>query len=109
MILRSTNVDIEDCEIIRCCGNTSGVEGDQGCAVYISDSSGTVNVVRTRFDNDGKGKLCGGALFLNNNAAALNLLGSEFVNWEFGEVGLEKIVRSFINDFMPDSVWAEKK
>jgi hypothetical protein len=36
-------------------------------------------------------------------------MGSEFVNWEFGEVGLEKIVRSFINDFMPDSVWAEKK
>ena len=36
-------------------------------------------------------------------------LGSDFVNWEFGEPGLEKIVRSFINDFMPDSVWAEKK
>ncbi|MBE6369418.1 MAG: NAD-dependent epimerase/dehydratase family protein [Lentisphaerae bacterium] len=36
-------------------------------------------------------------------------LGSDFVNWDFGEVGLEKIVRSFINDFMPDSVWAEKK
>ena len=36
-------------------------------------------------------------------------LGSEFVNWEFGEVGLEKIIRSFINDFMSDSVWAEKK
>ena len=36
-------------------------------------------------------------------------LGSDFVNWEFGEAGLEKIVRSFINDFMPDSVWAEKK
>ena len=36
-------------------------------------------------------------------------LGSAFVNWEFGEAGLEKIVRSFINDFMPDSVWAEKK
>ena len=35
-------------------------------------------------------------------------LGSDFVNWEFGEEGLEKIVRSFINDFMPDSVWAEK-
>ena len=36
-------------------------------------------------------------------------LGSDFVNWEFGEAGLEKIVRSFINDFMPDSVWAEKQ
>ena len=30
-------------------------------------------------------------------------------NWEFGEAGLERIIRSFINDFMPDSVWAEKK
>jgi thioester reductase-like protein len=35
-------------------------------------------------------------------------LGNDFVDKEFGEKGLEKIIRSFINDFMPDSVWAEK-
>ncbi len=38
----------------------------------------------------------------------VNALGSGFIDWEFGEAGLEKIVRSFINDFLPGCEWAKE-
>lgn len=39
----------------------------------------------------------------------VNALGSEFINWDFGEKGIEKIVRSFIDDFLPGFEWAKSR
>ena len=39
----------------------------------------------------------------------VNALGRDFIDWEFGEKGVETVVQSFIDDFLPNLEWAHSK
>jgi hypothetical protein len=73
LILRSINVDIENCDIVGCCGTTSNTEGSNAGSVFISAATDTVNVINCNIDNQNKGIVNGGAIHLDNQAKILNV------------------------------------